>query len=217
MSSYIIVCPNELNHYGVKGMRWGVRKQLPLAGNRQSNRSVMTSQDIARRQAQRRARAKKAAIIGGSIAATALVAYGGYKLGKINGIQGKQLIEKGQQFLINKYANLSYTTNRVRNVTRVARNARRAVTAPLTNNVAVRTTRRVISTPARVIRKTRMGRTALKVYGAAALASDANSAYQWTTKMKKQGKIRKGDIKDLAKDLINPIPDNIPGLNKKKR
>lgn len=34
MSNYIIVRQDELNHYGVKGMKWGVRKERPSMGGR---------------------------------------------------------------------------------------------------------------------------------------------------------------------------------------
>lgn len=79
MSSYKIVYPDELNHYGVKGMRWGHRKQIPLVGRRPGGSQNPQMDDAQRRSIQKQ-RAKKAAIIGGSIVAAGLVAYGGYKL-----------------------------------------------------------------------------------------------------------------------------------------
>lgn len=93
MNSYIIVPPNELNHYGVKGMRWGVRKRLPLvSGN--SRRQPASNQDIYQRKMQRRAKAKKVAKVGGAIALAALASYGAYKLSK-----NPQALQKGKDFL----------------------------------------------------------------------------------------------------------------------
>lgn len=34
MNNYVIVYPNELKHFGVKGMKWGVRKERPSMGGR---------------------------------------------------------------------------------------------------------------------------------------------------------------------------------------
>lgn len=82
MNNYRIVYPNELNHYGVRGMKWGVRKQVPLIGRRHGGTQKPQMND-AQRKAQRRARAKKAAIVGGSIVAASLAAYGAYKITKI--------------------------------------------------------------------------------------------------------------------------------------
>lgn len=57
MSDYLI-------HHGVKGMKWGVRKERE-AGHRQS-------------------RARKVAIIGASVVGASLVVYGGYKVQRIH-------------------------------------------------------------------------------------------------------------------------------------
>lgn len=93
MNSYIIISPNELNHHGVKGMRWGVRKRLPLvSGN--SRRQPAPNQDIYQRKMQRRAKAKKVAKVGGVIALAALASYGAYKLSK-----NPQALQKGKDFL----------------------------------------------------------------------------------------------------------------------
>lgn len=65
MNNYIIVYPDELNHFGVKGMKWGVRK---TTNNPPSSRK----QKIV-----------KAAKVGAVVAATGLAIYGGYKAHKL--------------------------------------------------------------------------------------------------------------------------------------
>ena len=64
----MIYYTEELSHYGVKGMKWGVRKE------RKASDSANTNAD----------KLKKAAKIGAAVAATALVAYGGYKISKLH-------------------------------------------------------------------------------------------------------------------------------------
>lgn len=77
MNTYIIVYSDELNHYGVKGMRWGVRKQLPfIAGNKRKTSSTGSSSQI---KAQKRARAKKIAIGMAAAAAVAGISYAAIK------------------------------------------------------------------------------------------------------------------------------------------
>lgn len=109
MNSYIIVYPDELNHYGVKGMKWGVRKQRPVSsmGGRLHRLALKKAQaaDLKKQQKinspeynARKARAKKAAIIGGSIVIAGLAAYGGYKYKKLSGEMNEmnRSIELGQ-------------------------------------------------------------------------------------------------------------------------
>lgn len=75
--------PSELYHYGVKGMKWGKRKdKYESSANAKGGKNTKPQND-AERQAQRKAKLKKAAIIGTAAAGTALAAYGAYKVSKV--------------------------------------------------------------------------------------------------------------------------------------
>ena len=107
MSNGTIVSDAELYHYGIPGMKWGIRKaksQVALArtARRQSQatQNMNSSRDAykqaksqykqakkaerssAEAKAERAARAKRAAKIGAAAAVTALAVYGAYKLNK---------------------------------------------------------------------------------------------------------------------------------------
>lgn len=107
MPNYYVIKDGELYHFGVKGMKWGVRKAIQYAGNvgrrigsgltksgrqisKVSNRlaKVGSNKQVnqptipdTERQA-KIAKAKKAAKIGAAAAATVLAAYGAYKINK---------------------------------------------------------------------------------------------------------------------------------------
>lgn len=70
--------PDYLMHHGVKGMKWGVRKQRVTSGktNRRSSKSSMSEAD---KKARRRRNMKIAAGVAGGVAAAALATYGAYK------------------------------------------------------------------------------------------------------------------------------------------
>lgn len=80
-----------LIHHGVKGMKWGIRKQYEAVGRRRvgspkskalrgrivADRYMKSSDPIAD---EKRAKRRKAIAAGVAVAATALAVYGGYKL-----------------------------------------------------------------------------------------------------------------------------------------
>ena len=91
---YRIIASNELYHFGIKGMKWGVRKQRPATGGLRGGlggstrvyapiRKVSNTNTKAQAAAVRKSRAKRAAMIGAAVATTALATYGVYKVSKI--------------------------------------------------------------------------------------------------------------------------------------
>ena len=98
---------NELYHFGVKGMRWGVRRNRSLSKERPKKASSNKSEAQARRQ-----KIKKAAIIGTAVVGTTLAAYGAYKASKyLKEKAGKLSYESGK-----KYAN-EHFFNKMKNST----------------------------------------------------------------------------------------------------
>lgn len=94
-----------LIHFGIPGMKWGVRKQRPT-----SNVQVARSNGFAsQRKAERRAKARKAVKVGKAVAVGVLAAYGATKLIKAtsNHVQVKKGKEAADRILkratYNKY------------------------------------------------------------------------------------------------------------------
>ena len=86
---YRIIYSDELYHHGVKGMRWGVRKQYDPAGQRRSwayarlGYRVNESKDTVNRQ-NRKNTVKKVAIATTVVAGTAAAAYALHRYGNMN-------------------------------------------------------------------------------------------------------------------------------------
>lgn len=80
VTQYRIIYPDELNHYGVKGMKWGVRHDKPK--NNAGRFSLSDNQ-------------KKWIKRGAILAGTSLAVYGGYKLYKFVGGRPSSMLTYG--------------------------------------------------------------------------------------------------------------------------
>lgn len=82
---YIITRTNsgdELMHYGVKGMKWGVRRRGE-SGSGLTQKKKNSVKDESDKKKGLSSKQKKALKIGAAVVGTALVAYGGYKINKL--------------------------------------------------------------------------------------------------------------------------------------
>ena len=189
-----------LEHHGVKGMKWGQRKQIPLVGrirrpavnrfrdnNSLSSSSVKSSKSSEKAKMMRRKKIKKAVSVGVGIVGADAATYGAYKLSKYaSSPQGKANIKSGLDFVKNKT---------IRGVQR-ARLAGQGISRTVSNIPGTRAI--------------------AKAYATASLVSDVNSAQQFARHVHKNGKITGKDLKNFAIDIAMPIPDNIPGITKNK-
>lgn len=84
-----------LSHAGVKGMKWGVRKEKILSGfhsrfrRKSESENSATPEEIAARNENRKRKAKKAVKIGSAIAAVGLAAYGAYTVATLAKLKGR--------------------------------------------------------------------------------------------------------------------------------
>lgn len=218
-----------LAHYGVKGMKWGVRNDYVPTGQyryihrnrgvdagKHLNKSGHNSSGKYATPQQRKIMTRIKVAKGATIAAGAIMAaYGGYKWSKVLKSQtGQRMISNAKRQFMNKYYNYS---NRAHNVAKLTKQVAGTPMRMARNTPVGHAVRNVTSAPKRLIGGSRAGKIALKAYGTAVTLSDINSTQQWVRKVRKQGTVTKKDVGDLAKDLINPLPDNIPGLNKRRK
>ena len=84
--------PDYLMHYGVPGMKWGVRKQRVTSGKtkRRSSKGSMSEED-------KKARRRRNAKIAAGVAGVALAAYGAHKI--YTGSLNNSAAEKAEQLL----------------------------------------------------------------------------------------------------------------------
>lgn len=93
----------ELQHHGVKGMKWGKRKARPEAAGQTPGGKQSAITDEARMKEARRKKAKRVAIIGAAVVGTALTVYGAKKASDIMKDKAFNKAHERGKNAINKY------------------------------------------------------------------------------------------------------------------
>lgn len=96
--NYRIIYKDELYHHGVKGMKWGVRKQYEPVGRHNSRYNGDKVDD-------KKVKMQKAVKVGAAVAVTALATYGAYKLYKNYGYRPSTMLKYGVDEPLSKMLN----------------------------------------------------------------------------------------------------------------
>lgn len=103
----------ELQHYGVKGMKWGVRKKREYASLNVKRAAYKSANKQAKAnmtpEEQKAARRKTALKVGAAAAGTALAAYGAYKLTKAVKDKNFKIMEEKGRTMADEYLNATRT------------------------------------------------------------------------------------------------------------
>lgn len=111
MSDYIIV-GGELYHYGVPGMKWGVRRARQAAVSSTPGKNKLANKNDLKD------RAARAAKVGAAVVGTALAAYGTYKLAKVVQNKRQQAAMQKASAYIDKYFYNNIGTSTFKNGTK---------------------------------------------------------------------------------------------------
>nr|DAS78317.1 MAG TPA: hypothetical protein [Caudoviricetes sp.] len=87
---------DTIQHFGIKGMRWGHRNRKEYLTNRYISKGYnpKAAREKAKKRVNTEGKLKKAALIGGGVALAGLAAYGGYK--GVKHLQAKQALRKAE-------------------------------------------------------------------------------------------------------------------------